>query len=155
MSDSIDDILGGDSAPANGEPAKSDAEIIAPKKKRGRPPGSKNAPKTESKPDITEEAVQAAWQGLFTLISGIVWLFGGKSKPGQNAELTDDEAKSDAKQLLPIAMRFPSVINILSWIGAPIVAFRRIRQKFEFKAKEPKAKLAAVPEPTPISNPGN
>jgi hypothetical protein len=153
MGNPLDDITSETNA-TNGiaSDSSNDASIIAPKKRRGRPPGSTNKPK-ETAPaiDVTEEAVRTAWQGLFSVISFVVWLFGGKVKPGQVGELTNEESENDARQLLPIAQRFPSVVKILGWIGAPLVAAKRIKQKFEFPAKGSAPKRETPPaNVTPI-----
>ena len=134
---------------------RSDAEIIGVKR-RGRPPGSKNKPKEQTvSPDAALQTLKAALHGFMLLAGFALWLFGVKQKE----EYTDSEVEADAKQLLPIAMRYMAVVTALSWIGAPIVIVNRIRQKFDFANREKKAakgkhlKDVSAPSDNPVASP--
>ena len=102
-----------------------------PKKRRGRPPGSKNKPRgtSESLPVNLENAIR----GIFAICGMLAKWFGYE----QVEELTDEEAKEGSRALVPIANKIPWLANVAVWIGAPVWFIVTLNKKFR---KAPDAK---------------
>ena len=97
------------------------------KKKRGRPPGSKNKPKEESLAPNLEGAIR----GIFFLCALIAKLFGYD----QTEDLTESEVKEGARSFTPIANKLPWIVTVATYIGPPIWLYTMISRKFT-KRKE-------------------
>lgn len=96
------------------------------KKRRGRPPGSRNRPK-ESEGIATN--LENAIRGFFGLLAVIAGWFGYE----QTEELTDAEAKEGARAFVPIAQKFPWFSTVAAYIGAPVWLLLMMRRKFARK----------------------
>jgi len=116
-----------------------------PEKKRGRPPGSKTRPKTQDQVKVELRSVEAAWQGIWLLLR-----FGGRLLGFEcdSPMLPDEEAQADAKSLQAVVQRHPRAMQVLAWIGAPVVMVQRIAQHFS-KKKIEKAKKNSQPHEAP------
>lgn len=97
------------------------------KKRRGRPPGSKNKPKGGD--DSLAINLESAIRGIFGLLSVILGWFGYE----QTEDLTDDECKKGAAAFVPIAGKIPVVAKIAIYIGAPVWFLTMMRKKFARK----------------------
>ncbi len=79
-----------------------------------------------------------AWLGLWAVLQVLVWFaIPGKTLTG----LSMREARDDAKILMPLVEKYPFVFGILSYVGAPVVIFKRITKHLRDRKM---AKKAAV-----------
>lgn len=119
-----------------------------PDKKRGRPLGSKTRSKDA---DLKAElrSVEAAWQGVWMVLR-----FGGRLLGFEcdTPMLPDAEAQADAKSLQAVVQRHPRAMQILAWVGAPVVMLQRIAQHFRRKKSDEKAdkKPGGTPHAQPV-----
>lgn len=116
------------------------ASKISPSAAAKAPPPGRTAAQVVSdygrsvdSPQIKVTHVAAAWQGLWLVLQGLVWLVAGRSY--QLEILTPGEALEDAQILWPLVERHPVLARILSWIGAPIALVRRVAAKIKRKDK--------------------
>lgn len=98
------------------------------KKRRGRPPGSKNKAREETITPSIENAIK----GLFGFLSLMAGWFGYE----QTEELTDSEAKDGARAFTPIIQKHPWLSPWLAYIGAPVWLLITMRKKFRRKNAE-------------------
>lgn len=95
------------------------------KKRRGRPPGSKNKPKGAEVESLSA-SLENAIRGLFAIAALLAGWFGYE----QTEELTDSEAKEGARAFAPIAVKVPWLANVAMYIGAPVWLIVTMRRKF-------------------------
>lgn len=95
------------------------------RRRRGRPPGTKNKPKEETLSVTLEGAIEGVFMAL-TWIAG----FFGYEKTG---DLTEGERKDGAKAFAPIVSKMPWLIPWLAFIGAPIWLLRVLSSKLRRK----------------------
>lgn len=77
--------------------------------------------------EISAGMVESAWQGGWLVLRFALGLFGFESDV---KTLPQEEAKEDARDLVPIVRRHPVLARVLSWIGAPVVIVKRVMQHF-------------------------
>jgi hypothetical protein len=112
------------------------------KKRRGRPPGTKNKPKIE---DSTIVTLENTIKGFFGLLSFLAGWFGYE----QTEDLTDSEAKEGAKAFAPIFAKFPWLTPWFAYIAAPLWLLTMMSRKFAKKGQNEKP-AANPPNVAPI-----
>jgi hypothetical protein len=108
------------------------------RKRRGRPPGSKNKTKIAQADDSLSSALENAIRGFFSIIS----LFAGWFGYEQAEDLTEKEIKDGAKAFGPIAAKVPWFASVAVWIGAPVWLLITIQKKFRSKREYPSTSSA-------------
>lgn len=98
-----------------------------PKKRRGRPPGSKNKPREETLAPNLEGAIK----GIFFVCALIAKWLGYE----QTEDLTDSEVKEGARSFTPIAQKLPWIATLATYIGPPIWLYMTISRKFTKRAQ--------------------
>jgi hypothetical protein len=78
--------------------------------------------------------------GLWALLQVITWL----ALPGKTlTSISMREARQDAITLLPIMQKYPGILGMLSWVGAPIALVKRVMKHLkDRKDKRAEAKAA-------------
>lgn len=110
------------------EPAEPKARRpYGPRKPHAAPPAA----------PVELSTVEAGLQGLWLVLRFVFSFFGWESDV---AVLPRDEARGDAKALQPIVTRFPAIVRMLSWIGAPVVIVQRVMQHFHRRRAPEKGK---------------
>jgi hypothetical protein len=120
--------------------------------RRGRPPKTVGPavrpPPILDGPAPDKSSVTAAWQGAWMILSFMAGFWGYELEP-----LPREEAEEDAKVLLPVVTRFPALARAMTWLGAPIVLFRRLTQHAKKKPKNPAPSSTKPGTVTPIREP--
>lgn len=127
----LDEMEGGSIEIPTGGVSEAAGEI---KRKRGRPPGSKNKPKGEAVANMAV-SLENAIRGIFAIFGLIAGWFGFE----QTEELTEAEAKEGARAFAPIAAKLPWLAETAVWIGAPVWLLITMRKKFARKANATRA----------------
>lgn len=121
-----------------GERLETAGEVV--KKRRGRPPGSKNKPKEDERTARLERL--AAVVSLVFFLASIVAKWFGFNK---TADLTKDELMEGARHLDPLSGRLEFILSVASWIGFPLWFIAKMQDKF--KRKEPIAEAPRTQVP--------
>ena len=104
------------------------------KKECSRAGNYKSAGTATKAASINVSDVAAAWLGAWFIIRLIAKAFGYVER----STLTNDEAESDARQLVPVVRNFPMLLRVMAWLAAPIIVMKRVTEKFEKIKKEPR-----------------
>lgn len=80
---------------------------------------------------LDERTVENAYAGLWLVLSLVVWFYARATH--ELGELSSAEIQADARALLPILRDRTRLVRVLSWVGAPIVVVRRVKEKLRRK----------------------
>jgi hypothetical protein len=129
------------------------------RKKRGRPPGSKNRPKDDDAPVKVNEGNQkrifaGALRALFIALGAIAGWFGYE----YYREITEKEADEGGTLLLPIAQKIGWVATAAFYLAFPAWLLNTMAHSFRKKVDsvEPQASPSppgSAPSPTPAGLP--
>jgi hypothetical protein len=121
------------------------------RRKRGRPPGSKNRPKNgDETPAVKVSAASqrkifaGALVGLFALLGVILAWFGFEKVD----DLNEDEADQGATYLLPIAEKIGAIATVAFYMSFPVWFLTKITEKFR-KKPDPAQIPPAIGSPAP------
>lgn len=117
------------------------------RRRRGRPPGSKNRPKDGSEPtskinqSTQRDILAGALIALFGILAVILGFFGYE----YYNKLEFEEAQEGGKYLLPISQRFENIAKVANWLSFPAWLIQQINKRFRKQVEAPKG---ASPSPT-------
>ena len=114
--------------------AASAAQSLEPKR-RGRPAGSKNKPKDDEK-----ERVRQRLAGVILAVFQLFGFVGSWLGYEYDPKLTSEEAAEGAVHFEPLAERYPRIIAIAGWIGAPIWLLTKMTEKFHRRREKAQEK---------------
>lgn len=146
------DLLDGDNG---AEPVVTDSERgerlneagEAVKRRRGRPPGSKNKPKADERNALIQRLAGVVAL-LFFVLGFVAKMFGYEYKE----KLDTDELKEGAEHLVPIADKLGVILTIATYIGFPLWVIAKVADKFAKKeSRTGKQPMTAVPGNPPDS----
>ena len=128
------------------------------KKRRGRPPGSKNKPRDSDSGDFsvstsdTKKIFAGALIGLFALLGIALGWFGYE----KIEDLSQEEAEEGGKYLLPISQKIGWIAVAAFYLSFPawliVNVSKKFRKKPDVAVEAPRTAVPGVSPPGPIEN---
>jgi len=81
---------------------------------------------------LDARTLENAYAGLWLVLQLLVWAYARKTH--ELDDLAPLDIEKDAAALMAVVKDRTTLVRILSWVGAPIVLFRRVREKLHRKA---------------------
>jgi hypothetical protein len=128
------------------------------KKRRGRPPGSKNKPRAGDDSDFnvstsdSKKIFAGALIGLFALLGIALGWFGYE----KIEDLTQEEAEEGGKYLLPISQKIGWIAVAAFYLSFPawliVNVSKKFRKKPEVTVEAPRTEVPGVSRSAPVEN---